>query len=120
MKNAGQPLERLRISKKNGPDQDGAKRFVRWYGDQLVCMRSRLPEDGLTRFTTVELLAITTPVASRQRTLIALRLPAGATSARSVLLACSASWDSKNRVWLLPHMVAKGLRLLKYRAPLHE
>jgi hypothetical protein len=111
-----QPLERLRVAKKYGPQQDGAKRFARRYGDQLVCVRHRMSEDGLTRFTTVELLAETTPVATRQRTMIALRLPPGSKSTRSLLLACGATWDSKNRLWLLPHMVAKGLRLLKYRA----
>jgi hypothetical protein len=117
VKKTEQPLERLRIAKKYGPDQDGAKRFARRYGDELVCVRHRVSEDGLTRFTTVELLAETTPIATRQRTLIALRLPATAKSTRSLLLACGATWDAKNRVWLLPHMVAKGLRLLKYRAP---
>lgn len=97
--------------------QDGAKRFARRYGDQLVCVRHRVSKDGLTRFTTVELLAETTPIATRQRTMIVLRLPAAAKSTRSLLLACGATWDAKNRVWLLPHMVAKGLRLLKYRVP---
>jgi hypothetical protein len=96
----------MRVAKKYGPEQDGAKRFARRYGDQLVCVRHRVSEDGLTRFTTVELLAETTPIAIRQRSMIALRLPAAAKSTRSLLLACGATWDAKNRVWLLPHMVA--------------
>jgi hypothetical protein len=111
-----QPLDRLPVAKKYGPQQDGAKRFARRYGEQLVCVRHRVSDDGMTRFTTVELLAEMTPVVSRQRTIIALRLPPYSRSTRSLLLACGANWDSKNRLWLLPYMVAKGLRLLKYRA----
>jgi hypothetical protein len=116
MKKTGQPLDGLRVAKKYGPQQDGAKRFARRHGDQLVCVRHRISGDGLTRFTTVELLAETTPIVSRQRTIIALRLPPGSKTTRSLLMACGATWDPKNRVWLLPHMVAKGLHLLKYRA----
>jgi hypothetical protein len=112
------PLQRLRVAKTYAPDQDGAKRFFKRHGDDLVCVRHRLSEDGLTRYTTVELLAETTPVASRQRTLIALRIPDSTKSTRSLLLACGARWDAKHKVWLIPHMVAKGLRLLKYRAAL--
>ncbi len=118
MKKTEQPLERLRVAKKYGPEQDGAKRFARRYGDQLVCVRHRLSEDGNVRHTTVELLVESTPVASRQRTIIALRLPPDSRTTRSLLLACGAQWDKKGRVWLVPHMVAKGLRLLKYRAAL--
>lgn len=118
MKKLEPPLDRLRVVKKYGPEQDGAKRFARRHGKELVCVRHRVSEDGLTRFTTVELLAETTPIAVRQRTMVALRLPATARSTRSLLIACGAEWDARNRVWLLPHMVAKGLHLLRYRAPM--
>ena len=116
VKKTEQPLERLRVAKKYGPDQDGAKRFARRYGDQLVCVRHRLSDDGSIRHTTVELVVESTPVVSRQRTIIALRIPPDSRATRSLLLACGAQWDKKNRLWLLPHMVAKSLRLLKYRA----
>ncbi|MBI5255132.1 MAG: hypothetical protein HY855_01430 [Burkholderiales bacterium] len=111
-------LQRLRVAKTYLPDQNGAKRFAKRHGDALVCVRHRLSQDGLTRFTTVELLAETTPVAPRQRSVIALRIPDSTKSMRSLLLACGAKWDAKHKLWLLPHMVAKGLRLLKYRAVL--
>lgn len=113
-------LQRLRVAKTYTPDQNGAKRFARRHGANLVCVRHRLSEDGLTRHTTVELLVESTPVMPRQRSTIALRIPDSTRSMRSMLLACGAKWDVKHRVWLLPHMVAKGLRLLKYRAPMPE
>jgi hypothetical protein len=114
----GAALQRLRVAKTYAPEQDGAKRFCRRHGDSLVCVRHRMSEDGLTRYTTVELLAETTPVACRQRTQIALRIPDSTKSMRSLLLSCGANWDTKNKLWLVPHMVAKGLRLLRYRAPI--
>lgn len=113
-----EPLQRLRVAKTYAPEQNGAKRFAKRYGTDLVCVRHRLSHDGLTRHTTVELLAETTPVTSRQRSFIALRIPDSTKPMRSLLLACGAKWDPKHKVWRLPHMVAKGLRLLKYRAPL--
>ncbi len=120
MTQAEPKLQRLRVAKTYAPDQNGAKRFARRHGADLVCVRHRLSEDGMTRHTTVELLVESTPVAPRQRSLIALRIPDSTRSMRSLLMACGAKWDVKHRVWLLPHMVAKGLRMLKYRTALPE
>ena len=116
MKQPNPEVQQLRVAKTYAPDQDGAKRFALRHGDALVCVRHRISEDGLTRFTTVELVAESTPIASRQRKIIALKLPPDAKATRTLLLACGAQWDPKKRVWLIPHLVAKGLRLLKYRA----
>jgi len=116
MKAAGDRVKQFRVAKTYGPDQDGAKRFTRRYGDALVCVRHRLSDDGLLRFTTVELLTESTPVAPRQRVIIALRIPASSQATRATLLACGATWDTRRRLWLVAYMVAKSLKLLKYRA----
>lgn len=108
----------LRVAKTYGPEQNGAKRFAKRHGESLVCVRHRLSEDGLVRYTTVELLAETTPVATRQRSMIALRISNSTKLMRADLLAHGARWDAKNRLWLIPNMVAKGLRLLKHRVAL--
>lgn len=113
-----QPLERLRVAKKFGPAQDGAKRFALRYGDQLVCVRHRLSDDGTLRHTTVELVVETTPVVSRQRALIAVRIPADERRTRTLLMACGAKWLPKHKYWLVPHLVAKNLRVLRYRVPI--
>jgi hypothetical protein len=118
VKREPESLRNLRIAKTYAPDQDGAKRFAKRHGDNLVCVRHRVSDDGLTRFTTVELLVETTPITTRKRSVIALQIPSTTKSMRSLLLACGATWDSKHKLWLIPHMVAKSLRLLKYRAPI--
>lgn len=110
---------RMRVSKTYAPDQDGAKRFARRYGESLVCVRHRLSDDGGMRHTTVELLVESTPVASRARSNVAIRIPAGDRSTRTLLMACGAQWRSKEKVWILPRMVAKNLRLLRLVVPMY-
>lgn len=111
-------LARMRVAKRYAPHQDGAKRFHLRYGEQLVCVRHRLSDDGRIRHTTVELLIESTPIVSRQRSEMAIRLPTSDRGTRQLLMACGARWRPKERVWLLPYLVAKNLRLLKFRVPL--
>ncbi|MEW6707831.1 MAG: hypothetical protein AB1430_23550 [Pseudomonadota bacterium] len=111
-------LSSLRVAKTYSPDQNGAKRFARRYGDQLVCVRHRLNESGTVRHTTVELLVESTPVASRMRSLVAIRIPPTDRATRTVLLACGAQWQPKQRYWLLQRLVAKNLRLLRHEVPI--
>jgi hypothetical protein len=77
----------------------------------------RLSDDGSVRHTSVELLVESTPVASRARTLVAIKIGASDKNTRTLLMACGAQWVAKERYWLLPRMVAKNLRLLKYIVP---
>ncbi len=111
-------LGELRIAKRYAPTQNGAKRFLRRYGDQLVCVRHRLSDDGKVRHTTIELLVESTPIASRMRSIIALRIPQTDKGSRQLLMACDAKWTPKERVWLVPQLVAKNLKLLRYRVPM--
>ena len=104
----------LRVAKTYAPDQNGAKRFAKRYGENLVCVRHRLSDDGQIRHTTVELLVESTPVASRARSLVAIRILPLDKATRTLLLACGAQWMTKQKYWLLPRMVAKNLRLLRH------
>lgn len=117
MKKARTTYSQLRVAKTYGPEQDGAKRFARRYGDGLVCVRHRLSEDGTVRHTTVELVVESTPIASRQRSMIAVRIPADDRATRTLLMACGAQWNAKHRYWLVPHLVARNIRVLRYRVP---
>lgn len=111
-------LSSLRVAKTYAPDQNGAKRFARRFGEQLVCVRHRLSESGTMRHTTVELLVESTPVACRPRTLVAIRIPHSDKATRAVLIACGAQWHPKQGYWLLHRMVAKNLRLLRNVVPI--
>jgi len=113
VKTANASLAALRVAKTCAPDQNGAKRFAKRYGDKLVCVRHRLSADGSVRHATVELLVESTPVTSRARTLVALKIGASDKRTRALLMACGAQWVPEEKYWLLPRMVAKNLRLLK-------
>lgn len=110
-------LSTLRVAKTYPPGKDGAKRFARRFGGQLVCVRHRLTDDGGMRYTTVELLVEVTPVAKRGRSQIAVRIPATDQHTRRLLIACGARWQPKQRYWLMPHLLAKHLDLLQHRVP---
>lgn len=114
----GSSIGRLRVAKRYAPTQNGAKRLLRRYGDQLVCVRHRLSDDGKVRHTTIELLIESTPVASRTRNLIAVRIPASDKGSRQLLMACRAQWKPNERLWLVPLLIAKNLKLLRYRVPM--
>jgi hypothetical protein len=111
-------LSTLRVAKTYAPEQNGAKRFARRYGEQLVCVRHRLNEAGTIRHTTVELLIESTPIASRARSLVALRIAHNDKATRTRLLACGAQWKHAEKYWLLPRLVAKNLRLLRKIVPI--
>jgi len=117
VKTANTALSKLRVSKTYAPEQNGAKRFAKRHGENLVCVRHRLSDDGTMRHTTVELLVESTPVASRARSLVAIRISAHDKNTRTLLLACGASWVPKQRYWLLQRLVAKNLRLLRNIVP---
>ena len=113
MKTAKVNLAGLGVAKTYGPGQNGAKRFAKRYGDKLVCVRQRLSDDGTVRHTTVELHVESTPVTSRARTLVAIRIPATEKKTRTLLMACGAQWVAKEKYWLIQRLVAKNLRLLQ-------
>lgn len=119
MKTAKPSLATLRVAKTYAPDQNGAKRFAKRHGKNLVCVRHRLNADGTVRHTTVELLVESTPVASRARSLVAIRIAGSDKATRTLLLACGATWHSKEKYWLLPRLVAKNLRLLRNIVSVH-
>ena len=110
----------LRVAKTYRPDRNGAKRFAKRYGDQLVCVRHRLDAAGTVRYTTVELLVESTPVDLPARSKVAVRIPAGDKATRRLMLAGGAQWQPKQKYWLLPRIVASNLRLLRHVVPIQS
>jgi hypothetical protein len=119
VKTTNTTLSALRVAKTYAPDQNGAKRFALRHGDNLVCVRHRLSDDGSMRHTTVELLVESTPVTSRARSLVAIKIAPADRATRTLLIACGAQWVLKEKYWLVPRLVAKNLRLLKNVVPTH-
>ena len=74
------------------------------------------PSELLCHFCaqTVELLIESTPVVSRARSLVAIRIPSADKATRTALMSCGAQWQMAQKYWLIPRIVAKNLRLLRF------
>lgn len=90
------------------PEQAGAIKLARRFGETLVCVRYRQAADGRNRRTTVELVVEETPIRARW---VAVSLPHEIDTAelRARAQAHGAEWDSRRRVWVMPARVAKQL-----------
>lgn len=104
-----------RVIKKISPQQPGARKLARRYGDALVCVRHRHDAEGAVRYTTVELLVEQLPIAHRTPPdqLVAVRLASGEASLRRLVIASGGQWDPTLRAWWMTRATARRLRQLK-------
>ena len=99
------------------PGQNGARRYTRQYGDQLVCVRYRYDKRRQKRLTTVELIVdeqdwiqgITIPPDK----IVPLRIAYGETELREKVKEAGAYWDSKLKCWKLSFRLVYALGLEK-------
>lgn len=113
VKPAGTPVATLRVAKTLLAGRPGTRRWVLQHGANLVCVRHRIDPRSNMRHVTVELVAETLPIQSRDNTEVCVRLPPGDKATRQALLAFGAQWHPQTRVWRMPRSVARTLRLLK-------
>lgn len=115
-----------RVVKRLAPHQPGALKLARRYGETLVCVRYRRDADGTTRYTTIELIVDTAPVApKRQAPRTPERAPARSAivgvriallhtaELRAQACALGATWDPRRNLWLMPRHVAQQLGLTR-------
>ncbi len=104
-----------RIIKTLSVAQPGAIKLLRRYGKALVCVRYRCSADGLTRYTTVELLVDEAPIQKRRQEfeVVAIRLgKMDMASTRKDISAHGGQWDRTAKVWRLTRSAATLLGLL--------
>jgi hypothetical protein len=111
------PIERegMRVLKKLGPEQPGAIKLARRYGDALVCVRYRRTADGSHRYTTVELIVDCVEAETRNRKaerIVGVRVGFNETQLRQQVRDSGARWDAPARLWRMPLRAAKQLGLL--------
>ena len=110
-------FERTRVVKRLSPEQPGALKLARRYGDALVCVRYRHDSEKRHRYTTVELVVEQAPIIRRQPSLdaiVAVQIPFGDTARQRRAKALGARWDSKARIWYMRRSTAKQLNLLNH------
>ncbi len=107
------PVSQTRILKKLEPGQDGTKKLVRQFGEQLVCVRYRQDRPAGRRYTTVEIVVDAGPMPEDQRSRRALlvRLRPMETELRRAVVNAGGLWDPRQRAWQLKKSVIQRLGL---------
>lgn len=101
-----------KVVKKLGPQQGGALGWARRYGAALICVRYRLAEDGMRRYTTVELLVDEAPTAAaRSHAIVGVRIAFDEAELRDRVKSAGGRWDGARKLWRLPLAQAKALQL---------
>lgn len=106
----------MRIRKTIQPQQDGAKKLLAQYGEQLVCVRYRYDERQRKRLKTVEIIVEEEPwtpprPSASQERVVALRIAATEGATRRQVKAAGGTWHPQHQLWYLRHdrVVALGL-----------
>jgi hypothetical protein len=110
------PIERegMRVLKKLGPEQAGAIKLARRYGDALACVRYRRSANGSHRYTAVELIVNCVAVKARNGKAernVGVRVGFNETQLRQQVRD-RAKWDPSARLWRMPLRAARQLGLL--------
>ena len=102
-----------RVVKRLSASQPGAIKLARRFGEALVCVRYRRDMQGLTRYTTVELVIDQVPVVIRKKpdSIVAVTIDFHDSRLRQLMLAHGARWIARERVWRMTFLSAKKLGL---------
>lgn len=105
-------LSKSHVTKKLAPDQPGAKKLTRRYGDALVCVRYRQDLAAGRRYTTVELVVDEGPIptADRAPAYVHLRIPYDDIELRQAVRQHGGLWDSRLRVWRVSRDAIRALQ----------
>ncbi len=104
------------VRKTMRPGEKGTHRFVRDWGERLVCVRYRFDPKSRVRCTTVELVAAnprpwSPPRRPAPSTWVALRIDGDDRKAVRKLRDARAWWDRETGLWRTRYDVAERLRL---------
>lgn len=101
------PAGQASVRKKLGAGQPGTRRYLRQFGDSLVCVRYRHHADG-RRYTTVEIvvderhgLPMTHHASLPPHAMVAVRIDYADAESRAWAKAAGARWDASRKAWLM-------------------
>ncbi len=98
----------MKAMRKLRPGQPGTKKWLKRYGDNLVCVRYRYDQKRKVRTTTVELAVDEGPWHKRSKPipmnkLVDVRIAYDEVHVRKLAKAVGAKWHPKSKVWQLPY-----------------
>ena len=100
------PTEGLKVVTRLAPARNGALKPARKYGDDLVWVRHRHDEKGLSRCTSAGLIVERTSVHSRSDRDLGIRINCAEQSLQSVARASLAAWDHAAKFRRVPRRMA--------------
>ena len=102
-----------RVTKTMSPDQPGAIKLARQFGESLICVRYRCNAESTTRYTTVELLLHEAPIQRSldARKLVQVQMPWDDAQLRKKAADMGALWDCITKRWTMPLYAARMLGL---------
>jgi len=99
------------------PGLNGTKKYLKKYGDQLVCVRYRYDKKTNKRQTTVELIvdeqSWTRGRSAKSNQLVAIKIEFGEAELREEIKTAGAYWDKTIEAWQLPLKEVYNLGLEK-------
>lgn len=106
----------MRFTKKIPPGKPGSKKWVREYGDRLVCVRYRYDSETREKTKTVEILIerqswtprTSAPPPNKK---VALRIGFNETYLRKLAKCAGGKWDPEGKVWMVPLSEVRALGL---------
>jgi hypothetical protein len=112
------------VIKKLAAGAPGTKRYVREYGEQLLCVRYRRDIAGTRRLTTVELIVDEAPLAPPQNAVekklfphpngnVVVRVGYHEQALRQRVKEAGAKWLPDRKLWQLPRRKAVEMRIEK-------
>ena len=106
-------LAKTRITKRLAPDQPGAKKLARRFGDELVCVRYRQDQAAGHCYTTVEIVVDDAPILNDRRlpSIVYLRIAAGELALQRSVRQEGAEWDRQRRAWRISKEAMLRLQL---------
>ena len=107
-------VQEMRTRLKLKPGQDGTKKLLAQYGEQLVCVRYRYDDEKRKRYKTVELIVDEAPWEPKKikgDELVGVRVEYGEKDLGIRVKQAGGVWDGLRKVWRLRYsqVVALGL-----------
>ena len=107
-----QALSQTRVVKKLSPGAAGTKRLNQRFGQDLVCVRYRPDREAGLRYTTVEIVVDSGPIATQAEAdpLLLVQIGWNETEIRLAACALGATWDKDKRAWRMSKEAIKRLQ----------
>ena len=108
-----QPISQTRIIKKLAPGDAGTKRLSQRFGPDLVCVRYRQDREARRRYTTVEIMVDSGPLATTPllRSGQLVRIGLNEPDLRQAAAKLGAVWDPQQQAWRMNKEAVKRLQL---------